>query len=62
MVPGSEAPHFTKMFDIHTMCATGGQERTGEEYADLSERAGWAYRVPWYPPSRFIGVVEAART
>ncbi len=62
VVPGPEAPHFAKLFDIHMMCATGGRERTEEEYAGLFERAGWAYRTTWYPPSRLMGVVEAAKT
>lgn len=62
VVPGPEAPHFSKLFDIHMMCATGGRERTEEEYAGLFERAGWAYRTTWYPPSRLMGVAEAART
>lgn len=62
VVPGPEVPHFAKLFDIHMMCATGGQERTEEEYAGLFERAGWAYRTTWYPASGLMGVVEAAKT
>ncbi len=61
VVPGPDTPHFAKLFDIHMMCATGGQERTEEEYADLFERAGWTYRATWYPPSRLMGVVEATK-
>lgn len=59
VVPGPGTPHFAKLFDIHMMCATGGRERTEEEYASLFERAGWRYRTTWYPPSRLMGVVEA---
>ena len=40
VVLGPDTPHFAKLFDIHMMCATGGQERTEEEYASLCERAG----------------------
>lgn len=61
VVPGPGIPHFAKLFDIHMMCATGGQERTEEEYAGLFERAGWTYRATWYPPSRLMGVVEATK-
>ena len=35
IVPGPSESHFSKLFDIHMMCATGGQERTKEEYTDL---------------------------
>jgi hypothetical protein len=59
VVPEPNIPHFAKLFDIHMMCATGGQERTEEEYADLFERAGWTYCTTWYPPSRLMGIVEA---
>lgn len=62
VVPGPDTPHFAKLFDIHMMCATGGRERTEEEYAELFARAGWAYRTTWYPSSRLMGVVEAAKT
>lgn len=61
VVPGPQTPHFAKLFDIHMMCATGGQERTEEEYAELFERAGWTYCTTWYPPSRLMGVVGAAK-
>jgi len=61
VVPGPDTPHFAKLFDIHMMCATGGQERTEEEYAGLFEHAGWTYRATWYPPSRLMGVVEATK-
>ncbi len=61
VVPEPNVPHFAKLFDIHMMCATGGQERTEEEYADLFERAGWTYCTTWYPPSRLMGVVEATK-
>ncbi|MEM4302247.1 MAG: methyltransferase, partial [Candidatus Caldarchaeum sp.] len=61
VVPGPDTPHFAKLFDIHMMCATGGRERTEEEYADLFERAGLTYRGTWYPASRLMGVVEATK-
>jgi hypothetical protein len=40
VVPGPDTPHFAKLFDVHMMVATGGQERTVEEYGALFERAG----------------------
>jgi hypothetical protein len=61
VVPGPQTPHFANLFDIHMMCTTGGRERTEQEYAALFARAGWAYRTTWYPPSRRMGVVEAAK-
>jgi hypothetical protein len=61
VVPGPETPHFAKLFDIHMMCATGGQERTKEEYTDLLGSAGWRCVRTWYPASKLMGVVEAIR-
>jgi O-methyltransferase domain/Dimerisation domain len=61
VVPGPETAHFAKLFDIHMMCATGGQERTKEEYTDLLGSAGWRYVRTWYPASKLMGVVEAIR-
>jgi predicted transcriptional regulator len=58
VVPGPETPHFSKLFDIHMMCALTGRERTEKEYAALMERAGLQYVKTHYPPSRAIGVVE----
>jgi hypothetical protein len=40
VVPGPNTPHFAKLFDIHMMVATGGRERTVEEYGELFEQAG----------------------
>ncbi|MEF8940236.1 MAG: methyltransferase [Salinivenus sp.] len=40
VVPGPEASHFAKLFDLHMMVATGGRERTVGEYEELFERAG----------------------
>lgn len=61
VVPGPETPHFSKLFDIHMMCALTGRERTEREYAALLERAGLAYVQTHYPPSRSIGVVEGIK-
>jgi hypothetical protein len=59
IVPGPETPHFSKLFDIHMLCATSGRERTEDEYAALFDQAGWRYVKTWYPASKLMGVVEA---
>jgi len=61
LVPGPETPQFSKLFDIHMMCATSGQERTEEEYVALFDRAGWRHVKTWYPASKLMGVVEAVK-
>jgi hypothetical protein len=61
IVPGTDTPHFAKLFDIHMMCATGGMERTEKEYAVLFEQSGWKYIKTWYPKIDAIGVVEAKK-
>ena len=43
IVPGPEAPHFAKLYDIHMLCWGTGRERTTPEYAQLLEAAGWRY-------------------
>ena len=40
VVPGPEEPHFSKLFDIHMMCALTGRERTAEEHAELLAAGG----------------------
>ncbi|MEP0825666.1 MAG: hydroxyneurosporene methyltransferase [Nitrososphaera sp.] len=61
VVPGHDTPHFSKLFDIHMMCALTGRERTEKEYAELLEKAGLQYLKTHYPPSRTIGVVEGIK-
>jgi hypothetical protein len=61
VVPGPDAPHFSKLFDIHMMIGVTGRERTEEEYAGLLEGAGWKYRETWYPTSKMLGVVEGVK-
>jgi hypothetical protein len=61
VVPGPETPHFSKLFDIHMMCALTGRERTEKEYAALLEKAGLQYVQTLYPPSKSIGVVEGIK-
>jgi hypothetical protein len=61
VVPGPEVPHFSKLFDIHMMCALTGRERTEKEYAELLKKAGLDYVQTHYPPSKTIGVIEGVK-
>jgi hypothetical protein len=61
VVPGPEVPHFSKLFDIHMMCALTGRERTEKEYTELLEKAGLRYMQTHYPPSKTIGVIEGIK-
>jgi O-methyltransferase domain/Dimerisation domain len=62
VVPGPETPHFSKLFDIHMLCALTGKERTEEEYMELLKRAGFNPVRTYYPQSRIMGVIEAIKT
>ena len=61
VVPGPEVPHFSKLFDIHMMCALTGRERTEKEYASLLEKAGLVFVRTHYPQSKSIGVIEGVK-
>ncbi len=61
VVPGPQTPHFSKLFDIHMMCALTGRERTEKEYAGLLEKAGLQFVKTHYPPSGAVGVVEGRK-
>jgi hypothetical protein len=61
LVPGPETPHFSKLFDIHMLCALTGKERTEEEYLALLKQAGFKHIRTHFPPSRIMGVVEAIK-
>ena len=58
IVPNPETPHFSKLFDIHMMCATSGRERTIEEFESILNQSGWKYDKTRYPDSKIIGVIE----
>ena len=62
IVPGPETPHFSKLFDIHMLCALTGKERTEEEYVALLEQVGFNHVQTHFPPSRIMGVIEARKT
>jgi O-methyltransferase domain len=51
IIQGPDIPHFSKLFDIHMMCAAYGKERTVDEYSSLIERAGWKHIQTLRPPS-----------
>lgn len=61
VVPGPETPHFSKLFDIHMLCALTGKERTEEEYLALLKQAGFNHVRTHFPPSRIMAVIEAVR-
>jgi hypothetical protein len=61
VVPSAEVPHFSKLFDIHMMCALTGRERTEKGYAGLLEKAGLRYVQTHYPQSKTIGVIEGIK-
>jgi hypothetical protein len=61
VVQGPETPHFSKLFDIHMMCALTGRERTENEYARLLEKSGFRFVKTHYPESKSIGVVEGVK-
>jgi hypothetical protein len=57
VVPPGDEPHPSKMLDIVMLTVTGGQERTGEEYAALLASAG--YRMTRIVPTESpVSVVE----
>lgn len=62
VIPDPDTPHFSKLFDIHMLCALTGKERTEEEYLELLKRAGFKYVSTHYPQSRIVGVIEAIKT
>jgi hypothetical protein len=61
VVPGPETPHFSKLFDIHMIIMSTGQERTLEEDMRLLAGVGWIYRQTWYPASKLLAVVEGVK-
>jgi len=61
VVPGPNNPHFSKLFDIHMICALTGRERIEKEYSELLEKAGLQYVQTHCPQSKTIGVIEATK-
>jgi len=57
LVPSSNIPHFSKLFDIHMMCVASGKERTVDEYSSLLEQSGWKY-VQTHRPYQQNGLIE----
>lgn len=57
VVPGPDEPHFAKLFDVHMMCATGGRERTAEEYAGLLAKSGWRFAATHTAPGALQSLV-----
>ena len=61
VVPGPDIPHFSKLFDIHMMCALTGKERTEEEYLTLLGQSGFKHIRTYFPSSRTVAVIEAVK-
>jgi O-methyltransferase domain len=61
IVPGPETPHFSKLFDIHMLCALTGKERIEQEYLTLLKEAGFNHVRTHFPPSKIMGVLEAVK-
>ena len=61
VVPDPTTPHFSKLFDIHMMCATTGRERTIEEYKSILNQSGWRHIQTHYPQSNMVGVIEGTK-
>ena len=63
IIQGPDIPHFSKLFDIHMMCAASGKERTVDEYSSLIERAGLKHIQTLRPPdqSGLMGVIEGGK-
>ncbi len=61
IVPDATTPHFSKLFDIHMMCATTGRERTIEEYKSLLIQSRWKHVQTHYPKSNTIGIIEGTK-
>ncbi len=61
IVPNPNTPHFSKLFDIHMMCATTGRERTIGEYESILSQSGWRHIQTHYPKSNMIGVIEGTK-
>jgi predicted transcriptional regulator len=57
LVPSTNLPHFSKLFDIHMMCVASGKERTVDEYSSLLEQSGWKY-VQTHHPHQQTGLIE----
>jgi predicted transcriptional regulator len=63
LVPSPEIPHFSKLFDIHMMCAASGKERTVDEYSALLAQSGWKYvqTLHSYKQSGLMEVIEGSK-
>ncbi len=64
LVPGPDESHFSKLFDIHMMCAASGRERTVNEYSSLLQQSGWKYVQTLHPhqQSGLFMVVEGSKS
>ena len=61
IVTDPQTPHFSKLFDIHMMCALSGRERTIEEFSSILDKSGWKHIQTHYSNSDIIGIVEGIK-
>jgi hypothetical protein len=59
VVPSPTMPHFAKLFDIHMMCVSPGEERTAAEYGALFDKAGWRLLDARHSSFSPLSVIEA---
>jgi hypothetical protein len=59
LVPPGDAPHFSKLIDVHMLVETGGRERTGEEFDRLLAGAGLRLQRTLPTASETVSVLEA---
>ncbi len=62
IIPKPEKSHFSKLFDIHMLCALSGRERTEKEYSTLLQNSGWNFIQSHYPQSGSIGIIEGIKS
>jgi hypothetical protein len=60
VVPGLAESHFSKLADIHMLCACTGRQRTVAEFGALFEASGWRPTGARTLEGNPIGLVEAA--
>lgn len=61
VLPEGDTPHVAKVVDINMMMLTGGEERTGKQYARLLDKAGF-HMTRVIPTKSECSIVEAVPT
>jgi len=45
LIPRHDLSHFSKIFDIHMLCASSGRQRTVTEISEMLENSGWEFSL-----------------